>query len=238
MPRVSVVLPNYNYARYLPQRIDSILNQSFQDFELIILDDCSTDASREVIEAYKSKHDNIFVYYNAQNSGSPFIQWDKGIKLAKGEFIWIAEADDWADSSLLLRLVEILERSETVGIAYCQSYKMGVDGELQGLWTEQQTYDPSPFRVDFSCQGCIFIKDYLIRDNVIPNASAVLIRREAYNEIGGVDRVHIGSAIRRVQSDVRKGCLSIGKVEQRKQRVAQPKKSRSGSTASSHTLLS
>ena len=55
MPQVSVIVPNYNHAPYLRQRLDSIFNQNFQDFEVIILDDCSTDNSKEIIEEYMQK---------------------------------------------------------------------------------------------------------------------------------------------------------------------------------------
>ena len=96
-PKLSVIVPNYNYARFLNARIGSILNQSFQDFELILLDDCSTDNSREVLECYRNNPHVSHIVFNEQNSGSPFIQWMKGIELARGEYIWIAEADDLAD---------------------------------------------------------------------------------------------------------------------------------------------
>jgi glycosyltransferase involved in cell wall biosynthesis len=92
MPKVSVILPNYNHQKYLSKRIESILNQSFVDFELIILDDASKDDSREVIQTYVDKDKRITHFIKRKvNSGSTFIQWEKGISLAKGEFIWIAE---------------------------------------------------------------------------------------------------------------------------------------------------
>ena len=96
MPIVTVVTPNYNHARYLPERIDSILAQTFQDFEFIILDDASTDKSREIIESY-SKHEKVKAIFNQQNSGSTFRQWKLGLGQAKGEYLWIAESDDYAD---------------------------------------------------------------------------------------------------------------------------------------------
>ena len=58
-PKVSVIVPNYNHASYLPQRLDSILTQTYQDFELIILDDCSSDHSRKIIEKYSQSDDRI-----------------------------------------------------------------------------------------------------------------------------------------------------------------------------------
>ena len=91
---VSVVIPNFNHALYLKQRIESVLNQTFQNFELIILDDCSTDNSKEVIERYKNHPKISKIVYNEENSGSVFRQWIKGIKLSTGKYIWIAESDD------------------------------------------------------------------------------------------------------------------------------------------------
>ena len=84
MPAVSVIVPNYNHARFLRKRIDSILNQTFQDFELILLDDCSTDESRSILSEYASDP-RVRLELNEVNSGSPFKQWNKGIRIARGE---------------------------------------------------------------------------------------------------------------------------------------------------------
>ncbi|MDR1783951.1 MAG: glycosyltransferase, partial [Dysgonamonadaceae bacterium] len=99
--KVSVILPNYNHARFLEQRIQSIVDQTFQEFELIILDDCSTDDSRGIIENYRDNPKVSQIIYNEQNSGSTFKQWIKGINAAKGEYIWLAESDDWAENDFL-----------------------------------------------------------------------------------------------------------------------------------------
>src|SRR5690606_24447409 len=109
MPTVSVIIPNYNHAKYLRRRIDSVLAQTFQDFEIILLDDCSTDKSRDIIETYKGNAKVSHIVYNEENSGSPFKQWEKGIGLAKGKYIWIAESDDWCERNLLESLLPPLE---------------------------------------------------------------------------------------------------------------------------------
>lgn len=83
-PFVSVIVPNYNHARYLEQRLDTVFNQTYQNFEVIILDDKSTDNSLEVINRYKDNPHLSQIVVNEQNTGSPFKQWDKGINLAKG----------------------------------------------------------------------------------------------------------------------------------------------------------
>ncbi len=87
---ISVIVPNYNHAPYLQQRIESILGQTYTDLELILLDDCSTDDSREVMEQYRQHPKVSHIIYNEKNGGIPFRQWDKGIELARGEWVWVA----------------------------------------------------------------------------------------------------------------------------------------------------
>ena len=94
---VSVIVPSYNHAQYLEDRIESILKQSYSQFEVILLDDLSSDHSAEILEI--QNHPKVsHCIINKQNSGSTFCQWNKGIHLAKGYLIWIAESDDVADS--------------------------------------------------------------------------------------------------------------------------------------------
>lgn len=107
-PAVSVIVPNYNYARYLPARIESILNQTYRDFELILLDDCSTDNSREILESYRNNQHVSHIVFNEKNTGSPFRQWMKGISLARGKYVWIAEADDLSSPDFLETCVRAL----------------------------------------------------------------------------------------------------------------------------------
>src|SRR3954470_8154701 len=102
---ISVIVPNYNHSRYLKKRIESILNQTFQNFEIILLDDCSTDKSREIIEQYRNHPKVSHIIINERNSGSTFRQWDKGLQYAKCDWIWIAESDDFSDKYFLSTMV-------------------------------------------------------------------------------------------------------------------------------------
>ncbi len=122
IPTVSIIIPNFNHAPYLRQRLDSIFNQTFQDFEVIILDDCSTDNSKEIIEEYRHRPQVSHIVYNKTNSGSPFKQWSKGFDLAKGEYIWIAESDDWAELNFLEEMLPILNNDKSLSFAYCNSF--------------------------------------------------------------------------------------------------------------------
>ena len=101
LPLVSVIIPNYNHAPYLKERIDSVLSQTYKEFEVLILDDCSSDESKEIIESYRNNKHISNIVFNEKNTGNTFIQWNKGISLAKGKYIWIAESDDVAKPTFL-----------------------------------------------------------------------------------------------------------------------------------------
>lgn len=185
---VSVIVPNFNYGTYLVQRIDSILNQSYQNFELIILDDNSTDDSKAIIENYRNNPKVSHIVYNEVNSGSPFVQWNKGIELAIGEWIWIAEADDLAEEQLLEQLVQNASQHNGVVISYCQSNRMDAEGLLLGDWKDwTDDVDENLFKNDFVLGGNEYIENFLIRKNTIPNASAVIFRKEDFISVGRTD---------------------------------------------------
>src|ERR1700757_4566906 len=139
MAKVSVIVPNYNHARFLRQRLDTILAQSFQDFELILLDDCSTDESRTILEEY-ARDPRVQLELNEVNSGSPFKQWNKGVRLAKGKYVWIAESDDYADPRLLERLVAILDGDPAVAFANCRSWRVTDSDQQDGFADFYLTY--------------------------------------------------------------------------------------------------
>ena len=98
---ISIILPNYNHAIYLIDRLDSIFNQTYQNFEVIILDDASTDDSLAILNMYRNHPKVSNFIRNEKNTGSPFKQWAKGLRLAKGDLIWIAESDDDCDLNFL-----------------------------------------------------------------------------------------------------------------------------------------
>lgn len=169
---VSIIVPNYNHSKYLPQRIDSILSQTYRNFELIILDDCSSDNSAEVINRY-AKHEKVsHVVINEQNSGSTFIQWQKGFSLAKGDLIWIAESDDYCDSSFLSEVVPFFEKDENLAIAYCTSNIVDSEGQMCDYNDVAEKIPEKTF------VGTYFIKKYMLTGNSIWNASAVVFRKK------------------------------------------------------------
>jgi glycosyltransferase involved in cell wall biosynthesis len=167
--KVSVIIPNYNHSPYLEQRMDSVLNQTYRDFELIILDDCSTDNSRDVIEKYRGHEKISQIVYNEENSGSTFKQWEKGISLAKGEWIWIAESDDWCELTLLEELM-FGSGGKNVKIAFCHSI-VTTNGKINYV-----TYG------DYLIQkheGNDFIQKRMLKGNGLYNASMIVFKKEA-----------------------------------------------------------
>ncbi len=169
---VSVIIPNYCHAPYLRQRIDSVLAQSYSDFEVVLLDDCSTDGSREVIERYRNHPRIKQIVYNDRNSGSAFAQWRKGFALTQGEYIWIAESDDYADPAFLERCVSELSADPSCVLAHTLCRTVATDGTPLAKV-------PRAGRPARRMDGRRFAVRHLLRRNELYNASMVVFRRSA-----------------------------------------------------------
>jgi glycosyltransferase involved in cell wall biosynthesis len=169
---VSVIIPNYNHAPFLERRIESVLYQTYQEFEVIILDDCSTDNSREILTKYCNHPKVAKLLFNNENSGSTFKQWEKGIALAKGEWIWIAESDDWCEPTLLETLVSGID--DNVTMCYCGSMALRNNQvEFIGHGTAFEQY----------WNGLDFIKNKMLEGNAVFNASMAIFRKESVSVV-------------------------------------------------------
>ena len=181
-PLVSVIVPNYNHSAYLMSRIDSILAQDFDNFELILLDDCSTDNSRDILLKYQSDNRVTHIVFNEQNSGTTFKQWDKGLLLARGKYIWIAESDDFAEKNFLTETVTALEGNPDVVLAFTGSQMVDADGQHMAL-------DWDKFSSKLPLQTKFASRDFLIKNMLwgpsVYNASMVLFRKECYTKVNG-----------------------------------------------------
>jgi glycosyltransferase involved in cell wall biosynthesis len=185
-PVVSIIIPNYNYGKFLEKRLDSIVNQTFKDFEIIILDDASDDNSHEIIKRFSSNHP-AEILINTENSGSVFRQWYKGITIARADIIWIAESDDLSDPFFLEKMLPLMNDRE-VNLAYCASHV--IDDEeriIEYFYQLTGYYDNLPggnkWANNYICSADAEINDGLGIKNVIPNASAVLIRRSSLTAV-------------------------------------------------------
>jgi glycosyltransferase involved in cell wall biosynthesis len=174
-PLVSVIVPNYNHASFLGERLRSILNQTLQDFELIVLDDASPDDSLTVIRE-QLKDQPYQLVCNATNSGQPCSQWLAGIRKAAGRYIWIAESDDTCSPLFLERMVGHLDMGSV--LAYCRTTSIDAAGEPikdQTFWPD--AVDPDRWQHSFTIQGKELCRDFMDRGNVIANASCVVFRK-------------------------------------------------------------
>lgn len=186
-PLVSIIVPNYNHAAYLPKRLSSIAAQTFTNYELILLDDASADDSPTLLANFAKTHANTQYIANTTNSGSPFKQWNKGVALAKGAFIWIAESDDYCEPDLLEKLVPLLRDNPQVGIAYGQSYLVNEKDEILHSYAEnlEHIYKSKAWETNFIESGPKACRKWLVHHNPIPNASGILFRKSAYLQAGG-----------------------------------------------------
>lgn len=114
---VSVIITSYNYEKYIKEAIDSVLNQTFQDFELIIIDDASTDSSYQIISEYAAKNDKIKVIRNTENQGL-VCSLQMAILSASGNWIAILESDDVWNLDYLEKKIDISKQYSSVGFIY------------------------------------------------------------------------------------------------------------------------
>jgi glycosyltransferase involved in cell wall biosynthesis len=175
-PLVSVIVPNYNHAPYLRERIDSILNQTFQDFELILLDDCSTDDSRDILRSYQNHPKVSHVVLNEQNTGNTFLQWHRGINLAQGELIWMAESDDVAEAQLLETLAGELAANTAAVVAFCHSQMIDKDGQPMTLNWHKHGSNGQTLTYD----GTWYLRHRMLVRNQIYNASMAVFRKSVF----------------------------------------------------------
>jgi len=166
-PLVSILMPAYNAEKYIGNSIESILNQTFKDFELIISDDASTDKTWDIIKKYKQKDGRIVVTRNAKNR---YIAENRNrlIKLAKGKYIAWQDADDISDSNRIQKQYEFMEKNPKIGI---------VGGYLEFFDDRRVTGIRKYAESDKELRKTIF------RFSPIAQPTA-MIRKKCFNELG------------------------------------------------------
>ncbi len=184
--KVSVIIPNYNYENFIVERIDSILNQSYPIYELIILDDKSTDNSVNVIKEKINSIKNIKVRFveNEKNTGSPFSQWQKGISLVEGDYFWIAEADDSAHPLFLETTMKAFENKNVI-LSYTDSARIDENNNLIAKNSQDlyNIYGTNRWDRPYINKGTDEIINYLSITNTILNVSGVVWKKGDYNQI-------------------------------------------------------
>ena len=182
--RVSVVVASYNHARFLPQRMDSLIAQTYPDLEIIVIDDCSPDNSVEVLRRYE-QDPRVKLIIREHNGGWVAVS-NQGIDLATGEYVIFANCDDACDPRMIERLVTALQTNPSAGIAFCRSKLVDADSKVLG---DDREYQSARFRAtcatDVSIPGAQ-MGQFLLYGCVISNLSAALFRRTSFDAAGNL----------------------------------------------------
>lgn len=171
-PQVSIVVTCYNYGKYVAGCLASLQEQTFQNFEVIVVDDGSTDDSEEQVRSFLD--DPRFRYIKQDNGGQANAK-NRGIKESSGELVAFLDADDQWDSTKLEQQVPLFFEAN-IGVVYSRTAYINTQGELQQTDPEGQYILPR--------KGCV--TKYLIYDNFVPFSSAV-VRRDYFEKFGMFD---------------------------------------------------
>lgn len=175
-PLVSVCVPTYNYARFLPDCIESVLGQTFTDWELVICDDCSLDETSEVVHRYARKDSRIRYVKNSQRRGmNPNLKW--AADLGRGRYLKILCSDDWMAPRCLEVMYKLMEKHESASVATCAEIHTDTSGaplRVQYLFGEH---------LSIICGESML--DRIIRRGGFGGNSSLFLRASAYHSIGG-----------------------------------------------------
>jgi len=174
MPRVSVIIPTYNCSQYLPEAIDSVLAQTCQDFEIVIVDDGSTDNTKDIIEVMSRKFPGKLLYLYQKNKGVCAAR-NIGIKASTGDYVAFLDADDRWMSPRLQVGVDILESMPDVSLVHANITRINENGQVLS----------TPTRDSNLLTGKIFKRLFLHLIQV--STPTVLIRKEVLNSVGLFD---------------------------------------------------
>ena len=176
--KVSIIVPNYNHAQFLRKRLESIYSQTYSNTEVILLDDCSSDDSRSILNEFRERHPSTTqCHFNDVNSGGVFNQWAKGFEMASGDLIWIAESDDYCSDNFLNELVVQFANS-AVRIAFCRT--IFVDSPTnQEVWSSESFLHDLRLNIwkqPFLASANAITKNAWVVKNIIPNVSGAIFR--------------------------------------------------------------
>lgn len=167
MAKVSIVVPVYNGEKYLNQTLDSVLSQTWRDFEVIVVDDGSTDGTQKIVGQYK---DDRLKYFYKENGG-PSSARNYGIESASGEYIAFLDADDIWESEKLERQLNFLKAHEDIGVVGCNFQYLNDNAEKTEIFNMRKLYPNDGFNL-CNLLACSFLlpSSVLIRKEVVDNA--------------------------------------------------------------------
>lgn len=178
MVNVTVIIPSYNHSKFLLDRLKSISNQTYKNWEAIIIDDQSSDNSVQIIKDFLLENPGFNlkkIIINDINSGSGYFSWEKGIELAETEYVWIAETDDYSESTFLEELVSILDINTEVSLAFSGSNYVENNRIIYN--SANRTKDLKVERNGYKVLDNSIFLDRMPFDTYITNGSSVLFRK-------------------------------------------------------------
>jgi GT2 family glycosyltransferase/tetratricopeptide (TPR) repeat protein len=179
VPRVSLGIPVYNGNRYLEEAIRSILAQSYSDFELNIVDDCSSEDPEPILRKFSDPR--IKFFRNPVRRGLVG-NWNRCLELARGQYVCLFHQDDVMDREFLCRKVEMLDKHPSAGLVYSDARVVEADLTPR----HERWFTPTEPNRDALFQGREFFEKLISGDNLIC-CPGVVIRRRCYQELGGFD---------------------------------------------------
>ena len=193
-PLVSVVFTSYNHIEYLEQALNSILGQTYGNFELIVVDDCSTDGSREVLKKFAADFSLIKLHLLSKNTGSYVTASNYGAKFALGEYVLFAQCDDFSEPAQIEKLMSVFEKHPEAGVVYSRSNLVDENGKvyLNDYVIRQNSFRKKCVK-DTRIAG-VEMRQFLSFSCVIPNLSAALIRKDLYLQAGGLSEKYLMAA--------------------------------------------
>jgi glycosyltransferase involved in cell wall biosynthesis len=172
MPTVSVIIPTYNSAALITDAIDSVLAQTYKDYEIIVVDDGSTDNTREVVRSYGNR-----IQYIYQENSHIAAARNNGFKASSGKYIANLDADDLWLPEKLKKQITLLEKHPEAGLVYCDGYIRTIGKENLPEHRISELYPPQK-------SGSVF--SYVFKANPIPSSSTI-IPRAVWEKVGGLD---------------------------------------------------
>lgn len=179
--KISIIIPVYNTEKYLRQCVDSCINQTLKEIEIILVDDCSTDSSWEIEKEYAKKDSRIRIFKQDKNMRQGAAR-NRGIQEASGEYIWFIDSDDYINLEACQLLYETAKKHDVQILTFSlipfyENTNQYIEGGYYFGWKKNQNMNPSKnpklLSLDFTVQPCSyitkrdFIKNYKFRENVI-----------------------------------------------------------------------
>lgn len=190
LPLVSIVFTSYNHKAFLKQALDSLVNQTYINLEIIIVDDCSSDGSQEILLQYE-QYKNVILKLQTKNSGSYVNASNFGASFANGEYILFAQCDDFAELNQIETLLNIALNNPSVGVVFSKSNLVDENGIV---FANDFAGRERSFKNAIKNNGLIeraLMKEFLSFSCVIPNLSAALIKAELFKQVKGLSNNYL-----------------------------------------------